>query len=341
MATPSLYFLLGASDPEMDAIMTLGRALGASIGYATIDGRRVRPDTAYQADGIDGPSLPESGMILLVECGPAARASYDWRRLGIVPRHEKEANIGVPVYCIDHHRPGDVGYDCPPEMFMRASSIGQVLERLARFVPDFAGRLGWRLTGGPSGVEPDFVFQAGRWMLRVFPWRKPYDFAGNHQDTSATFAVVPDDIVFTAAADHCLMHAYRGRCDGVNPDVLMRWRAEKRARFQQRPVDDVLRDIERARGLLSVAPWIKLSPTAFARDMRGQNVPELPEAAARAGECFISTAWAEGGLTKIVCQAGDDRQIQAFMEIWAPANGLINIYGDPARGFAGGYTKRK
>lgn len=29
--------------------------------------------------------------------------------------------------------------------------------------------------------------------------------------------------------------------------------------------------------------------------------------------------------------------VRAFMAEWAPAQGLVDIYGDPARGFAGGY----
>ena len=35
-----------------------------------------------------------------------------------------------------------------------------------------------------------------------------------------------------AAADHCLAAAYRGACPDVDPDALMRWRAETRAQFQ-------------------------------------------------------------------------------------------------------------
>jgi len=29
--------------------------------------------------------------------------------------------------------------------------------------------------------------------------------------------------------------------------------------------------------------------------------------------------------------------VHAFMTVWAPAQGLVNAYGDPARGFAGAY----
>src|SRR5690606_9625168 len=41
-------------------------------------------------------------------------------------------------------------------------------------------------------------------------------------------------------------------------DALMRWRAESRAKFQGRPVDDVLADVDLAREALSKAPKLAL-----------------------------------------------------------------------------------
>ena len=40
----------------------------------------------------------------------------------------------------------------------------------------------------------------------------------------------------SAAADHCLGAAYQGLCPGVDPDELMQWRVESRAKFQDREV---------------------------------------------------------------------------------------------------------
>jgi len=68
-----------------------------------------------------------------------------------------------------------------------------------------------------------------------------------------------------------------------------------------------------------------------------RGVAELPEAAAREGVCFVARLPGPGGRTKIVCQAGSPEQIRTFMTVWAPREGLVDIYGDPARGFAGGY----
>ena len=154
--------------------------------------------------------------------------------------------------------------------------------------------------------------------------------------------MVPKAILLAAAADHCLGAAYRGECPGVDPDALMTWRAESRAKFQGRSVADVLADVERARKALLEFPIIRLAAavgntTMLVADMRGPVVPELPEAACREGMAYLATVRDPGGREKVVLGAASVAQVEAFMSTWAPTQGLINIYGDPARGFAGGY----
>jgi hypothetical protein len=82
---------------------------------------------------------------------------------------------------------------------------------------------------------------------------------------------------------------------------------------------------------------VSLAEGIHARDLRGPAIPELPEAAARDGVCFLASLRERDGRTKVVCQSGTPEQIEAFMCVWGPAHGLTDIYGDPARGFAGGY----
>src|SRR5690606_24161844 len=123
------------------------------------------------------------------------------------------------------------------------------------------------------------------------------------------------EIRLVAAADHCLAAAYRGECPGVDPEELMQWRAESRARFQRRPVEAVLADVERARAALREAPVVSLAEGIHARDLRGQQIAELPEAAAREGLCFIA-ALDERGRLKVVCQSGTPQQIGAFVRVW-------------------------
>jgi hypothetical protein len=141
-------------------------------------------------------------------------------------------------------------------------------------------------------------------------------------------------MILTAAADHCLGAAYRGECPGVDPEVLKKFRAEERAKFQGRHVEEVMADIEATMHALRAAPSIELQ----IRDMRRETPwPELVEAGTIAGVSYIAGPLAcPDGRKKIVCSGSAD-QIRAFMSDFEPSLGLVGIYGDPARGFAGGY----
>lgn len=317
MRKEDLSVLLGAADPEMQAIENLLRDCGIQYFYATVGGVRVRPGNAYQADGYVTPDgvtvaiMPEdwAGFIVLVECNTGSR---------------------YPKIIIDHHRPGDPGYGKGPAEFWRASSLGQVVTLLESL-------------------------QILRWDHDAKPSLAGWVSAGGVP------VLFEQEAHLCAAADHCLAAAYRDECPGVDPDELMKWRVRSRAEFQGRPESEVLRDIEAARIALRDADQIPLGHIdAYGvctgcgcnvaedycicprvTDMRGQHVPELPEASAREGMCFIADGLQDcDGRIKVVCQSGTPEQIRAFMEVWAPAQGLTDIYGDPARGFAGGYLKQ-
>jgi len=68
------------------------------------------------------------------------------------------------------------------------------------------------------------------------------------------------------------------------------------------------------------------------------SVPELPDAASREGAAYIATVSDGRGRPKVVlggCTTPE--MVRAFLDHWAPQQGLVDCYGDPARGFAGGY----
>lgn len=253
------FWVLGASDKEMETIEGLLRKHGQEFTYATRGGRRVFPSEAYQADPVRGDWV-DSCVVTFVECD------------SIPPT--------TGVFRVDHHRPGDPGFSQPPNRYWEASSLGQVCFIL----------------GEPPTRE-----------LRL-----------------------------VAAADHCLEAAYRGRCPGVDPDELMRARVSWRASFQGRPEVEVLRDVEAAREALRRAPRIVIGGVGVA-DLRDRVVPELPEAAARDGIPFISIVPDRSGRRKIVLQAAPREAVLAFTSLWAPAEGVVDVYGDPERGFAGGF----
>lgn len=301
-------FILGAADPEMAAIEALLRDAGVRYAYAVdAAGVRVHPGNAYRAAGYldNGRVFPMGSTYgvyvptaYLVECSlPNDPISCDG--------HDGQI---WPTVVIDHHRPGDPGYGLPPDLYLAASSIGQVLSVLCD-----AGTL----PGNP---------------MTYCRLSRP-------------------DLLLVAAADHCLEVAYRSRCPGVDPDALMRWRAESRAAFQRRSVDAVLADIAAARSRLRAAieptatmfddpeyiqaAGLTVSDSLYA-DFRGENIPELPEAAAREGIPFLADQTDRDGRRKVVLMAAPAYLVERFLagEI---VSGLTDFYGDPARGFAGGY----
>jgi hypothetical protein len=98
-----LLFVLGARDPEMDEIEEILTRLRIGFMYATKDGERVHPGNSYAADRIE---VPASMLVVFVECDSP---SY----IGEMKR-------------IDHHNPGDFGYELSAKEFWNASSLGQV-----------------------------------------------------------------------------------------------------------------------------------------------------------------------------------------------------------------------
>lgn len=74
-------------------------------------------------------------------------------------------------------------------------------------------------------------------------------------------------------------------------------------------------------------------------DLRGESITEgLLEAAARDGIPFLSTVRDLDGREKVVLQAAPPAMVSRFLagEI---VPDLVDAYGDPARGFAGGYLR--
>ena len=207
---------------------------------------------------------------------------------------------------IDHHRPGDPGYGLAAARYWAGSSIGQVVDHLYHASVDHPRLLcacGCQMSAARCGSQQGYV--------------------------------VPPEWQLIAAADHCLAAAYRGECLGVDPDDLMRWRIETRARHQGREPSDVLADVERAREMLRARPVSQIAGAPVA-DCRDVHIPELPEAASREGLAFLGSPIRGDGRKKINLMGGTPEQIQAFLD-GEIIPGLMDTYGDPQRGFAGGY----
>ena len=136
-----------------------------------------------------------------------------------------------------------------------------------------------------------------------------------------------------AAADHCLKHAYDGECPGVDIDQLAQWRVYTRARARNISESELVVQIGAAEKALQAAPRIKLADIDVA--WFEQTTPELSEASARIGMPY-AYAWAEPDGT---LKAGIKSAPAIAVKTWMDTCGLKGVYGDPQRGFAGGYFR--
>jgi hypothetical protein len=156
-------FVLGAQDPEMREIEKTLAAAGLARLYAARRGQRCSAQTAYDADGVVrvGPDgvpraalLPPKAPAVFVECTVDDRS---------------------PRLRVDHHHPGDPGYEMPAERYLEGSSLGQVLTLLER-EPTETQRLlaagDHCLTaayqGGCPGVDPgELLFLRAAWQAKM------------------------------------------------------------------------------------------------------------------------------------------------------------------------------
>lgn len=102
-------FVLGASDPEMQYIERLALTHGHQVVHAFSRGRRVHAGNAYDADFIPVSTEDYPGQVVWVECA-------------------MQNQSGTREVVVDHHQPGDPGYDLPPASYWKGSSLGQVCE---------------------------------------------------------------------------------------------------------------------------------------------------------------------------------------------------------------------
>jgi hypothetical protein len=282
--------ILGPPDPEMERIEALCLAAGVEVYHAvTAAGARVRP--GQEATGLDLPWRAHADVIVVEAAGPAievaARAADDFLRA-------------------DHHAPGDAGYGRPPDEYLAASSLGQVLVWLSR-------------RGLLARLAPHVVPDAS----------DAYD--GENVYDGARHWTVSRDLLYAAAADHCLGAAYRGECPGVEPEELYRWRLGVRAAFQRRPVADLLADGAAARAAIDAAPLREVGGVECA-DLTASGQPgTVPEAVDASGVLGVPVLYRMGAKEGIV------NAPPAAVGAWMAEQVALGRapWGDPARGFAG------
>ena len=163
MVDKEYLFVLGAPDPEMREMERVLSEATRPRMYAGWRGQRCTPQTAYQADSVlearrAGRPLPAvllpKADAVFVECG---MADHD------------------PRLRVDHHHPGDPGYQAPPQQYLRGSSLGQLLVLLER-EPTETQRLlaagdhclSAAYRGECPGVDPnELLFMRAAWRAKA------------------------------------------------------------------------------------------------------------------------------------------------------------------------------
>lgn len=144
------------------------------------------------------------------------------------------------------------------------------------------------------------------------------------------------EIKLAAAADHCLGHAYAGLCPGINPGELALWRAITRAEHQKVQPREIIERVTQAKKEIAQLPTVTIGDWTF-RDAGRKKIRELPEASAQLGIPVQYEMDERDGRVKVGILGGCADLIQTWMD--HHSDHLEDVYGDPERGYAGGYKR--
>lgn len=163
MVDKELIFVLGAQDPEMREIERALRSSARAFAHAAKDGIRCVPRTAYETDGVV--RVSRAGQVMPAVLLPGAPAVF-----------VECTVVGLsPILRVDHHHPGDQGYDKGPETYLEGSSLGQAL-KLLEMEPTATQRLlaaaDHCLTaayqGACPGIDPhELLFMRASWQAKM------------------------------------------------------------------------------------------------------------------------------------------------------------------------------
>lgn len=153
--------------------------------------------------------------------------------------------------------------------------------------------------------------------------------------------VEPTDYLrLAAAADHCLGAAYRGECPGITPEALKSWRVTWRANRRGLKRYQLIARIEKATDALLKLPILEFQGHQFVDGMN-QSIPELVEAAAIHGKALLITCTNRASQRdKVGLLGATPEAVSAWIAMIGNHPNFENIYGCPARGYAGAYYKQ-
>lgn len=138
------------------------------------------------------------------------------------------------------------------------------------------------------------------------------------------------------AADHCLNHAYGNKCPGVSREELVEFRTASRSANRGVSREQIAQEVEIARLALVAAEKVDILGTQVAWIDNVELLPEIADASAMYGIPYMYRKLERDGRVKMGILGAAAPIISAWMG--ATRNTLANLYGDPVRGYAGGYN---
>ena len=143
-----------------------------------------------------------------------------------------------------------------------------------------------------------------------------------------------------AASDHCPSHAYQGRCPGIDREAPHLFRAETSAAFNRMSVDEWLEAVDIACCRLRNLAVIQTPHGGYS--IAEEEIDMLNQASLILGMAvqYQTVGNARDPRRKMGILGGSPELVAHWMEHARDPDGLglVNVYGDPARGYAGGYV---
>ncbi len=281
---PNRLFILGADDPEMRAMKELLALAGQKWEQATHQSQPVSPGTSYQADTPIG----KADHYIFIECCP--KFGYDVCR--------------TTYTVIDHHRPGDPGFDLPAEKYWEAASIGQ----LTRYL---------------SGV-------VSNWTMKKIEARERWDrytAALDHSNFAACAGLCPgiDPIVARRKVCKMIAKSHGTKCSEVRTRIRSWLQRIEEGDFSQTKLNEAVlldaRDVRLPPGysleFLTLREACFMLKKSFM--VRYRDRPDERE-------------------KLVVILTKSPELIKYFVDEWVPAHGLVDPYWSESRMYAGAYV---
>ena len=324
---PAPIVILGFNDPEAKEIERLTRNLNLSGYYLMHGNTRVSRNDAYRGNRFQQFSGVRTQFENRINNVRNELLFIESKHPSVETRLRRLSKDGIPratITHIDHHHPGDPGYDVDEFYYLLGSSIGQFIDKIVGEWNYRIEEFSWtkRLDRGVCmpGVQyvdhPDY-----NWIVVRYA-----------DDGELEQAVIPKRILITAVADHCLPAGYKGQCPGVDPQELREYRSAIRAKMNRTTPEKIEKTIEfTQRKLRSMA----VGGIADLTNLPGGTLPEAPEAASREGVAVLCRVKDARTRRRKILLFGDANP--SLIERWMEEHRecAYEVYGSPTRGYAG------